>query len=146
VTDIQGQPTKSVFSEKDIEYLKDRVNVTSNPWLKSRYAHILWQEKKHNDYAEQAIDSYIRTIENINPNELHELPNVLAAVVFISVKSKKGKKKIEDLVLSLINEKPIWIKANILSSVLRIKFLVRTHLIEIANSIPKWIEQDSDKS
>jgi hypothetical protein len=146
VTDIQGQPTKSVFSEKDIEYLKDRVNVTSNPWLKSRYAHILWQEKRHNDYAEQAIDSYIRTIENTNPNELHELPNVLAAVVFISVKSKKGKKKIEDLILSLINEKPIWIKANILSSVLRIKFLVRTHLIEIANSIPKWIEQDTDKS
>lgn len=146
VTDVQGQLTKLILSEKEIEYLKDRLIESSNPWLKSRYAHLLWQATKHNDYAELAIDSYISTSKNIKPNELHELPNVITAVIFISTKSKKSLKKSKEFVLSVIREKQIWIKSRVLSSVMKFQFFDRSQFVEIANSIPKWIEQESDIS
>lgn len=146
VTDVQGQLTNLKLSEKELEYLKDRLITSSNPWLKSRYAHLLWQATKHNDYAELAINSYISVGKNIKPNELQELPNVITAVIFISTKSKKSLKKSIEFVLSVIREKPIWIKSRILNSVLKFQFFDKAQLVEIANSIPEWIDQDIDKS
>lgn len=146
VTDIQGQLTNLTLSEKEIEYIKVRLNTSLNPWLKSRYAHLLWQTTKHTDYAETAIDSYIQLINSFNINDIHELQNVLTALSYISIKTKKSKRKVEEIVFSLMNEKPIWIKTNILHLILRFKVLGRKHEIDIASNIPKWIEKDDSNS
>lgn len=146
VTDIQGHLTNLMLSEKEIEYIKDRIITSSNPWLKSRYAHLLWQTTKHNDYAEIAIDSYIQVINSFNTNDIHELQNVLTAILYISIKTKKCKKKVVEIVVSLINEKPIWIKTNILLLILRFKLLSKKHEMDIANNIPNWIEKDNSNS
>ena len=123
VTDSQGQITNLTLSENEIDYIKDRLKTSSNPWLKSRYAHLLWQTTKHNDFAEIAIDSYIQLLNEFTINDLHELQNVLTAILLISVKTKKSKKKVEEIVISLITENPIWIKTNILLLILRFKVL-----------------------
>src|SRR5690606_20434431 len=65
VTDLQGQITSIGLEKGDIEYLKERLGFTKNTWLKSRYSHLLWQEIKHNKYAEIAIDNYVATINRI---------------------------------------------------------------------------------
>jgi len=146
VTDIKGKPNKIGFSEKEIDYLKERINATSNPWLKSRYTHLLWQEIKHTIYAEGAIDNYINAINSLKSDRLHETPDFIDAVIYISTNSKRRKKQTEEFISSLINEKPIYIKAHVLNSVLRFKFLNKKQLNEIADHIPNWIEQDNNQS
>jgi hypothetical protein len=149
ILDVTGQATKLTLSEDEIEYLEERLTSASNPWIKSRYAHILWQEKKHTDYAETAIENYLITIEKVNPDsthELHELPNLLTAAIFIATKSKKAKKKTSDVVIKLMNEKPLWIKSQFLRPILKYDILNKTQLTDIASLIPSWVDSDSSKS
>ena len=146
VPDSQGQITNLTLSEKETDYIKDRLKTSSNPWLKSRYAHLLWQTTKHNDFAEIAIDSYIQLLNEFTINDLHELQNVLTAILLISVKTKKSKKKVEEIVISLITENPIWIKANILLLILRFKVLNKKQEMNIASKIPNWIKDDESNS
>jgi len=146
VTDSHGQITNLTLSEKETDYIKDRLKTSSNPWLKSRYAHLLWQTTKHNDFAEIAIDSYIQLLNKFTINDLHELQNVLTAILLISVKTKKSKKKVEEIIISLITEKPIWIKTNILILILRFKVLNKKQKMDIASKIPNWIKDDESNS
>jgi hypothetical protein len=146
VPDVQGQLYKSLFSEKEIQWLKDRLNATQNLWLKSRYAHLLWQEVKHTKYAEVAIDNYINAIKSLESDRFHEIPNFVDAVIYISNKSKRRDKQTQEFVSSLIKGKPIFIKANVLNSILRFQFLNIEHRKVIADRIPTWIEQNDQKS
>ena len=70
----------------------------------------------------------------------------MTAILYISVKSKKGKKKTEEIVLTLIFESPIWIKADILISILRFHVLNKKHLMDIASNIPIWVGQNNSNS
>ncbi len=57
-------PNIDNFNESTYIYLIERLNSTSNPILKSRYAHILWlSPKKHSKYAKIAVDSYLELIK-----------------------------------------------------------------------------------
>lgn len=68
VTNEKGEEVKipniDNFNENTYEYLIERLNSTSNPILKARYAHILWlSPKKHSKYAKNVIDSYLEIIK-----------------------------------------------------------------------------------
>ena len=74
-TDEKGNiityPDLSKFDEQAFNYLLDRISLTKNPLLKSRYAHILWKSpKKHGNYAQIAIDSYLRLAEIAEEKDL----------------------------------------------------------------------------
>lgn len=56
-------PDLNTFSEKEILYLKSRIQNETHPFPKGRYSHILWKITKHNDYAHVAIDSYKKLTE-----------------------------------------------------------------------------------
>jgi len=43
-----------------LDYFEKRINQVTNPFLLSRYYHILWLEKKHNDFAIKAINNYFK--------------------------------------------------------------------------------------
>ena len=63
-TDGQGQPfeypSMSKLSEKELDYIEARLEATSHPIIRARYAHILWESPtKHKKYAEIAVDSYL---------------------------------------------------------------------------------------
>lgn len=149
VTNFKGQITQLELSDIEIEYLKMRLNTVSNPLIKSRYAHVLWQEKKHTNYAELAIDSYLSAIDNINPTDSHalfELPTLLTAAIYIATNSKKGIKKTCDAVIRLLNDMPLWIKNQILRPILKYNILNKSQLISIANSIPSWVEKEKSDS
>ena len=57
-------PNIDNINENTYKYLIERLNFTSNPILKARYAHVLWlSPKKHSKYAKIAVDSYLELIK-----------------------------------------------------------------------------------
>lgn len=140
ITDSQGQITTIGLEPEDIEYLKERLEFTQNTWLKSRYSHLLWQEIKHQKYAEIAIDCYIATINRIKLEEVRELPIILSAILFIAKKAKVKTNIAKQIAITLINDLPHWFKANILNSILENNILSKEELNDIAIKLPFWIE------
>lgn len=68
MTDEKGNPVTypnfQNFDEDKYQYLVERLENTSNPLLKARYAHILWcSPRKHAKYAKAAVDSYLELID-----------------------------------------------------------------------------------
>lgn len=60
---IKCYPTIEGLSDAALDYLNNRLDTTSNPRLRARYAHILWESpRKHQRYAKAAIDSYMHLI------------------------------------------------------------------------------------
>ncbi len=146
VTDSQGQITSIGLEKEDIEYLKERLDFTQNSWLKSRYSHLLWQEIKHNKYAEVAIDNYIATINRIKEEESRELPIILSAILFISKKTKKKLEVAKEVATTLINDLPNWFKPNILNSILENNIFSKEELNDIALKVPSWVEDENPVS
>ena len=63
-------PSLSAFDDETYDYLSERLNSTSNPLLKSRYAHILWQSpRKHGRYAKTTIGAYLELIRLYEIND-----------------------------------------------------------------------------
>ncbi|MHC9088413.1 DUF4209 domain-containing protein [Tenacibaculum sp. IMCC1] len=146
VTDSQGQITSIGLEKEDIEYLKERLDFTQNSWLKSRYSHLLWQEIRHNKYAEVAIDNYIATINRIKVEESRELPIILSAILFISKKTKKKLEVAKEVAITLINDLPNWFKPNILNSILENNIFSKEELNDIALKVPSWVEDENPVS
>ncbi|WP_299546923.1 DUF4209 domain-containing protein [Seonamhaeicola sp.] len=140
VIDSKGEVANINLEDKDLDYLKIRLAETKNIWLKARYAHLLWQETKHNKYAETAIDNYIININNIKGEEADQLPIILSAILYISKKSKKRIDNAKETALTLINDLPIWIKSNILNAILDNNILSKDDLNQIAADLPSWTE------
>ena len=56
-------PNYDRFDDSTYDYIIKRLNSTSHPLLKARYAHVLWfSPKKHGKYAQIAIDAYLELI------------------------------------------------------------------------------------
>ena len=146
LTDIQGQVNKISLNKEDIVFIKERLNLTSNTWLKSRYAHALWQDTRHNDFAGIAIENYIQTINKIKANEARELPIILSAILFISNKSKKNIEQVKESALILINDLPNWFKPKILDSILDNNTLSTEQLSGIAKELPEWVDDKNPAS
>ncbi len=140
VTDAKGQINSISLSKEEIEYLKQRLEFTQNSWLKSRYSHLLWQEIKHQKFAEIAIDNYVATINRIKSEEARELPIILSAILFISKNTKKKIDIAKEIAITLINDLPNWFKPNILDTILENNILSKEELNDIAKKLPNWIE------
>lgn len=62
-TDANGNPFEypslKSFQEEDFDYLAERLDNSTNLYLKARYSHVLWHSvKKHNKYALIASQAY----------------------------------------------------------------------------------------
>lgn len=145
-TDINGDINKTEFTDKEIDYIKERINQTENTFLLSRYAHLIWQIEKHNDYAEISILNYTKTINKIKLDEANELPVLLSALFYISRKTKKGIVEIQKFTLNLINEVPNWFKSSILDAILENNILSSEQLKNIAIELPTWVENHNPTS
>lgn len=53
-------PDFNTFNDLTYDYFAERLDSSTNPLLRARYAHILWfSPRKHGKYAQIAIDSYL---------------------------------------------------------------------------------------
>jgi len=143
-TDIQGRSQEnSSFSKIQINYLKQRLGESRNPWLCSRYAHLLWQETKNNIYAKIAIQNYIENLKLIIPTEAREFSIIFSAIFLISKKSKEETLEIKNITTEFLNSNsPSWLKCGVINTMLENNFFSRDELISFANSILIWIENE----
>jgi Domain of unknown function (DUF4209) len=68
-TNNKGQPVEypaiSKLSDSGLDHIEGRLKSTTNPILRARYAHILWESRrKHKKYAEIAVDAYLKLVES----------------------------------------------------------------------------------
>lgn len=143
LTDISGGLLSLRLSKSDIEYLKERVQNTENTFLKSRYAHLLWQELKHHKYANIAIDNYILTINRIKSDEARELPILLSAVLYISKNSRQKLVEVRRDTLNLINNVHLTFRSQLLNTILDNNILEREELNTIADDFLSWIDESN---
>lgn len=76
-------PRLSNYDKESLDYLVQRMENSRNPYLKSRYAHILWGSSiKHGRFAVIALDSYLELIENYKAEYMNsgKLDDELACV------------------------------------------------------------------
>jgi len=75
-----GYPSIKDFSEEATVYLIRRTNEVQSPFLLSRYNHLLYEIKKHHDYAISAIAAYKQLIYLKLENDFQDrfLPSVQA--------------------------------------------------------------------
>jgi len=94
-------PTYDRFDNFTYDYIIKRLNSTSHPLLKARYAHILWfSPKKHGKYSQIAIDAYLELIklyeekDKAKPKEHFGLDilNAISNAFFLSLNSNDEKK------------------------------------------------------
>lgn len=94
-------PTYDRFDDSTYDYIIKRLNSTSHPLLKARYAHVLWfSPKKHGKYAQIGIDAYLELIklysekDKARPQEHFGLDTVDATknAFFLSLNSNDEKR------------------------------------------------------
>lgn len=141
-TDIEGKPIPIIFSKEEIDYFKTRINNSSNNWLISKYAHIIWQETRHNDFAEIALKNYLIIIKQFDKEEMHQLPVMLSALIHISQKTKKQKTPIKELVLELLQEKSPGLRYRNLKLAIDNKLFNKKELEGIAQKLPTWVSEN----
>ncbi|HUW04922.1 MAG TPA: hypothetical protein VMW01_01565 [Williamwhitmania sp.] len=83
--DVDSYPNSNSFVEAEIEYLKDRLNVSPNFWIKSRYSHILWTITKNNIYAVRTLEYYLEIVNFIKDKEdlesNYSLPSIIECIL-----------------------------------------------------------------
>lgn len=65
--EVKVYPNLNDLQKEVIEYVNKRLDSSSNPLLKARYAHLLWKCPigiKHNKFAISSIDNYVKGIED----------------------------------------------------------------------------------
>lgn len=143
-TNNKGISDKTLlFSKDDNNYIITRLNETTNVWLKSRYAHILWQETKNNNYAEIAIQNYMESVNMIKAREVRELDIILEAIFFISKSTKRKQEEAKKITLDLIEGVPNYFKTIIINSILKHNFFKQIELNNIADKILDWVDEKS---
>ena len=146
ITDISGGVLSIKLSQSDIEYLKVRIQNTENTFLKSRYAHLLWQELKYHSYAQIAIDNYILTINTIRSEEARELPILLSAILFISKNSKQKLVDVKKDTIALINSVHFSLRPLLLGTILDNNIFKKEELNPIADGFLSWVEDSNPVS
>ncbi len=122
--DLISYPTQDSFNSKEVDYVKERLQNTSNHWIKCRYSHLLWNITKHTKYAEIALNSYLTIIDSVlvtNYNSYYLIDTIqyIKALVFIAEKSKVKRDQVKHKLIELTNEEqtPPIVKAHIIKTI-----------------------------
>ena len=140
-TDVNGKVQGDVsFSELEYKYIEYRLEDSKNNWLKSRYAHLLWEKYKHKKFAESALAEYSACINQIKSEEARELSIIVSAIFYISKNAKIDLEQVRIFAIELMKETPLWIKGSILREALHHNILEKSKLVSIANEIETFVD------
>lgn len=105
-----GYPSISNFSEEAVVYLMKRTTEAKNPFLQSRYNHLLYEIKKHHEFAISAITAYKQLIYLKLENDFQDrfLPSV-QAILKLTENSKYQVKETKAEFIELIHNDDISI-------------------------------------
>ena len=135
-------PLTIEFSNEEIDYFKSRIVDSSNNWLISKYAHLIWQQTRHNHFAEIALMNYLTIIRQFEKEEMHQLPVMLSAIIHISQKTKKQTTEVKDLILELLQGKSLGLKYRNLKLAIDNELFEREELKQLAHKLPNWVSEN----
>lgn len=139
-TNIKGEPmAPKLLNDKELEYLEDRLNQTKNIYLKSKYSHIAWQLKKHNKYAEIAINSYI---EIINSGDDDSFEVCVYSLLHIIEKTSVLKKETKEYLLKLFGSLPTHKKIFLFNLFIEFTPFKTIELKTILEDLPNWFSNN----
>lgn len=123
---IVSYPDLNAFTQEEINYINLRANESSHPFLISRYSHLLWLIKKHNSFAENAINNYSLLAKLYFENSLkgknlyHKFSSVIECYHLISVTIKYKVEECKAVILKWIDNKelPTGWKDNLLDIII----------------------------
>ena len=143
---VKSYPDFDKFTDLEIDYLKGRLDLVNNSWIKSRYSHVLWQITKNNQYAKIAVDSYLKCIDDLvdNPDteRFHKVTTFVECLLFIGEKSKQELKLIKGKILGLLKSDilPTYVKSHILEITIDNPLIKAKELEFALEYINDWIE------
>jgi hypothetical protein len=132
--DISGKthsyPNHELFTDKEIDYIKFRLDKVVNIWIKGRYSHVLWSISKNNEYAKISIDCYLAIIDSLiiafDSKQLNKVDDYLECLLFLGEKTKIDVPTIKEKAFELLNlqKLPNYLKSHILGLVLNSKLTI----------------------
>ena len=143
---VDGYPNFDIFTIEEIEYLKSRLSLVNNSWIRNRYSHVLWNVTKNNQYAKIAIESYVDNIESLanspNTKRYHEIGTFIESALFISEKSRQNIESIKKKTFDLLKSPnlPYYTKSHILEIVIDNSLFKVKELAFILEDIPSWVK------
>lgn len=147
ITDVKGNVINVIeFSLDEIEYLKSRLDQTSNDWLKARYANVIWLKVKHNDFASVAIEHYIKSLLKVQPDKIGDFSRNITAFLYLAKKTKEKIEEVKATIFEIIEAVPYWMKANVLEAMLDNNIFEKSELTEVANQLDSWINFEDTKN
>jgi len=144
VVDENGKIVIVPYSESEMAYFVERIGDTDNPWLISRYAHLLWKETKNLEYAKLSIDKYLDAIVSVQGRDVRDVPQVLQAILHLTSVSKHRKKEVKEFTIELIEKVPKWFKVSLIDVTLDSKLFGRKEYTLISNQILDWVDLPTD--
>lgn len=149
---IKTYPDFDKFTNTEIAYLQERVNSVTNVWIKSRYSHVLWNITKNNQYAKIAIDSYLKSIDDLANNSgtdrFYKIPSFVECLLFIGEKSKQEVEIIKEKVINILKSSilPNYVKSHVLEIAIDNSLIKAKELEFTLDYIDDWIEISSEGS
>lgn len=163
-TDSEGNPFEypniKNFDESDFDYLISRLEETNNPFLQSRYSHILWHStKKHIKYAKTAANSYLEIsrilytkIDDSDSKSLGiHVANLIENAILISSKFKEGqifkdsKEFLLQVLLNFDSLKNLYLNTSLISFMLdKKKLFTRIDFEGLENKIHSIAQNEED--
>lgn len=154
--DISGKahsyPNHELFTDKEIDYIKFRLDKVANVWIKGRYSHVLWSISKNNEYAKISIDCYLAIIDSLiiafDSKQLNKVDDYLECLLFLGEKTKIDVQTIKEKAFELLNlqKLPNYLKSHILGLALNSKLIKSRELEFVLNDILNWVELKSEGS
>jgi hypothetical protein len=144
--DVDSFPNSKSFNDAEIEYLKERLSVTNNCWIKSRYSHILWNITKNNKYALISLEAYLEIIKNINNDSdsesIHNLSSIIECLINITEKIKRKVELVKNAIYEIIQSSklPYYIKPDILELILESKLFKSKEFEFTLPLLKSWVD------
>ncbi len=147
--EIKSYPNFDKFTNSEIEYIQERLKSVENPWIKSRYAHALWNITKNNQYSEIAIDCYLKIIyylvSSSDSGKYSNISTFVECILFIGEKTKQKTELIKEKVLALLKSRklPNYVKSHLLEIAVANPIIKPKELEFTLEYITDWIEISS---
>jgi len=144
------------FKDKDlikeaVEYLENRIEKTSNNFLKAKYNHFLYILTKNNIFSKQAIDKYYLILSNLydaisNGENINDFVITLRVILQLTEEIKYETDKLKERIIDYLSDKSLCnkIKLHILNVIHDSKIFKSTEISDFPSLCLKMAKDETN--
>jgi len=141
-----GFPTFDVFSEEQLNYLKERAQMVKNPVLIARYNHIIFSIEKNQKFGINAIKAYKKIVKLKLEDDYANFIPAIEAIIKLTEKLKYSVGTTKNELVELIHNTQIEVstKHNILALLINSSLFKSHELAFFPELALQWLQQPKD--